>query len=54
MPLKLLPRVADFRKTDFSALIDTIPTQLALVFFGLLHVPINVPGSSFLFYTRLQ
>lgn len=34
----------DLRKTDFGALIDTIPTQLALVFFGLLHVPINVPG----------
>lgn len=35
---------ADLKKTDFSALVDTIPTQLALVFFGLLHVPINVPG----------
>lgn len=34
----------DWKKTDFSALIDTIPTQLALVFFGLLHVPINVPA----------
>ncbi|KDE09826.1 hypothetical protein MVLG_00224 [Microbotryum lychnidis-dioicae p1A1 Lamole] len=34
----------DFQKTDWSALIETIPTQLALVFFGLLHVPINVPA----------
>ena len=34
----------DFRKTDYSALVSTIPTQLALVFFGLLHVPINVPA----------
>ncbi|KAK4054905.1 hypothetical protein OIV83_000829 [Microbotryomycetes sp. JL201] len=34
----------DFGKTSWSALLDTIPTQLALVFFGLLHVPINVPA----------
>ncbi|ORY75647.1 sulfate transporter family-domain-containing protein [Leucosporidium creatinivorum] len=34
----------DFKKTDYSALLETIPTQLALVFFGLLHVPINVPA----------
>lgn len=34
----------DFRRTNFEAIVDTIPTQLALVFFGLLHVPINVPA----------
>lgn len=34
----------DLAKTDWGAIIDTIPTQLALVFFGLLHVPINVPA----------
>ncbi|GAA6005747.1 hypothetical protein JCM10207_005320 [Rhodosporidiobolus poonsookiae] len=34
----------NFKKTDFGAIIETIPTQLALVFFGLLHVPINVPS----------
>ncbi|KAM0793249.1 hypothetical protein ACM66B_000711 [Microbotryomycetes sp. NB124-2] len=34
----------DFGKTSWGALLDTIPTQLALVFFGLLHVPINVPA----------
>ncbi|KAI5480036.1 sulfate transporter family protein [Pseudohyphozyma bogoriensis] len=34
----------DFKTTDFGALVETIPTQLALVFFGLLHVPINVPA----------
>ena len=34
----------DFKQTDFGALIDTLPTQFALVFFGLLHVPINVPA----------
>lgn len=26
------------------AVVATIPTQLALVFFGLLHVPINLPS----------
>lgn len=41
--LTLLTR-ADFKKTDYEAILDTIPTQLALVFFGLLHVPINVPA----------
>ena len=35
---------SDLRKTDWGALVETIPTQLALVFFGLLHVPINVPS----------
>ncbi|GAA5980112.1 hypothetical protein JCM10908_001540 [Rhodotorula pacifica] len=34
----------DLRKTDVTALIETLPNQLALVFFGLLHVPINVPS----------
>ncbi|GAA5864566.1 hypothetical protein JCM3774_005168 [Rhodotorula dairenensis] len=34
----------DLRKTDFTAVIETLPNQLALVFFGLLHVPINVPS----------
>ncbi|BGP28971.1 hypothetical protein JCM10296v2_000707 [Rhodotorula toruloides] len=33
----------DLRKTDFGAILETIPNQLALVFFGLLHVPLNVP-----------
>ncbi|GAA5908062.1 Vsb1p [Sporobolomyces salmoneus] len=34
----------NFKKTDWLAVIETIPTQLALVFFGLLHVPINLPS----------
>lgn len=34
----------DFKATDFGAVIETMPTQLALVFFALLHVPINVPA----------
>jgi len=36
--------LTDFKKTDWVAIIETIPTQLALVFFGLLHVPINLPS----------
>lgn len=42
-PLLLLS-AADLRKTDFTAVLETLPNQLALVFFGLLHVPINVPS----------
>ncbi|KND02916.1 uncharacterized protein SPPG_01997 [Spizellomyces punctatus DAOM BR117] len=34
----------DFGKVDWTALPATIPTQLALTFFGILHVPINVPA----------
>ncbi|EPQ26044.1 uncharacterized protein PFL1_06497 [Pseudozyma flocculosa PF-1] len=34
----------DFRQTSFRALWATMPTQLALVFFGILHVPLNVPA----------
>lgn len=34
----------DFRETSFEALWATLPSQLALVFFGILHVPLNVPA----------
>lgn len=34
----------DFRATDWEALIDTVPAMFALTFFGVLHVPINVPA----------
>lgn len=34
----------DFKATDFGAVLQTMPTQFALVFFALLHVPINVPA----------
>ncbi|OLL26361.1 hypothetical protein NEOLI_002492, partial [Neolecta irregularis DAH-3] len=34
----------DFAKVDWAALISTIPIMLALTFFGILHVPINVPS----------
>ncbi|WVQ99241.1 hypothetical protein IAU59_006373 [Kwoniella sp. CBS 9459] len=34
----------DFRKTHWEAFWAAMPTQLALVFFGILHVPLNVPA----------
>ncbi|CDU25315.1 uncharacterized protein (N-terminal fragment) [Sporisorium scitamineum] len=34
----------DFSQTSWRALWATMPTQLALVFFGILHVPLNVPA----------
>jgi MFS superfamily sulfate permease-like transporter len=36
----------DFGKVNWSAVASTIPTQVALTFFGILHVPINVPALS--------
>ncbi|KAL8907082.1 MAG: hypothetical protein Q9207_001623 [Kuettlingeria erythrocarpa] len=37
----------DFGAVDWAALADTIPTMLALTFFGIIHVPINVPALGF-------
>jgi sulfate permease, SulP family len=34
----------DLRAVHWEALADTIPTMFALTFFGILHVPINVPA----------
>lgn len=34
----------DFQAVDWAALGETIPAMFALTFFGLLHVPINVPA----------
>jgi len=34
----------DFGKTSWTAFWAAMPTQLALVFFGILHVPLNVPA----------
>ncbi|KAE8144271.1 sulfate transporter family-domain-containing protein [Aspergillus avenaceus] len=34
----------DFSAVDWTAFIDTIPAMFALTFFGVLHVPINVPA----------
>jgi SulP family sulfate permease len=34
----------DFKETDWGALAQAFPAMLALTFFGILHVPINVPA----------
>ncbi|KAL4861828.1 hypothetical protein BDV12DRAFT_59112 [Aspergillus spectabilis] len=34
----------DFSAVDWTAFVDTIPAMFALTFFGILHVPINVPA----------
>ncbi|KAI8091871.1 sulfate transporter family-domain-containing protein [Thamnidium elegans] len=34
----------DFKLVDWRAVAETIPAMLALTFFGVLHVPINVPA----------
>ncbi|KAL2828931.1 sulfate transporter family-domain-containing protein [Aspergillus cavernicola] len=34
----------DFSAVDWPAFVDTIPAMFALTFFGVLHVPINVPA----------
>lgn len=34
----------DIKAVHWGALVDTVPTMFALTFFGILHVPINVPA----------
>lgn len=34
----------DFGAVDWKALGATVPAMLALTFFGVLHVPINIPA----------
>ncbi|KAF9093122.1 hypothetical protein BGX23_003635 [Mortierella sp. AD031] len=34
----------DLKKTNWGAILETVPAMLALTFFGILHVPINVPA----------
>ncbi|KAA8897851.1 sulfate transporter family-domain-containing protein [Sphaerosporella brunnea] len=34
----------DFHAVDWTALLKTVPAMFALTFFGILHVPINVPA----------
>lgn len=34
----------DFEKVDYWSLLKTVPAMFALTFFGILHVPINVPA----------
>ncbi|OMJ29034.1 hypothetical protein AYI69_g1470 [Smittium culicis] len=36
----------DFKNTDWYAVWKTVPTMIGLAFFGILHVPINVPSLS--------
>lgn len=36
----------DFTSVSWTGIMETLPTQLALVFFGILHVPLNVPALS--------
>ncbi|KAH0558386.1 hypothetical protein GP486_004954 [Trichoglossum hirsutum] len=37
----------DFKAVDWKALAATVPAMFALTFFGVLHVPINVPALGF-------
>lgn len=37
----------DFKLVHWGAVAETIPTMFALTFFGVLHVPINVPALAF-------
>lgn len=37
----------DFKLVDWEAIAETIPSMLSLTFFGILHVPINVPSLGF-------
>ncbi|KAG0328260.1 hypothetical protein BGZ99_005778 [Dissophora globulifera] len=34
----------DIKKTHWGAVLETVPAMMALTFFGILHVPINVPA----------
>jgi sulfate permease, SulP family len=36
--------IEDFKETNWGALAEAFPAMLALTFFGILHVPINVPA----------
>lgn len=36
--------LTDFKEVDWRALLSTVPAMFALTFFGILHVPINVPA----------
>jgi SulP family sulfate permease len=36
--------LSDFSAVNWQALADTVPAMFALTFFGVLHVPINVPA----------
>jgi len=36
--------IPDFNLVDWPSIIRTIPAMAALSFFGILHVPINIPA----------
>jgi SulP family sulfate permease len=42
--INILTNALEFGSVDVSALASTIPTMFALSFFGIIHVPINVPA----------
>jgi MFS superfamily sulfate permease-like transporter len=44
---EILLIVLDFKLVYWNAILDTVPAMFALTFFGVLHVPINVPALAF-------
>ena len=42
--LSALNYFTDFHAVNWTALLKTVPAMFALTFFGILHVPINVPA----------
>jgi SulP family sulfate permease len=36
--------MTEWNKINWEALMDTVPTMFALSFFGIIHVPINIPA----------
>lgn len=34
----------DFKAVNWEAVLATVPAMLSLTFFGILHVPINIPA----------
>lgn len=45
--LEILLIELDFKLVHWNAILDTVPAMFALTFFGVLHVPINVPALAF-------
>jgi SulP family sulfate permease len=45
--VEILLIVLDFKLVHWNAILDTVPAMFALTFFGILHVPINVPALAF-------
>jgi MFS superfamily sulfate permease-like transporter len=45
--VEILLSVSDFKLVHWNAILDTVPAMFALTFFGILHVPINVPALAF-------